>query len=185
MHAWRNHGHESRMYGEIMMASRVCTRIFARVEGRYAKLLLMPSCFAKLLEAIFSCFAKIRWMPSWDNHQNHMLALSVDMISSDGLCYNKRLKPRFSCISHVQLDFPFKTMACLFKLHSSNPFALLYIKNNKNNGSLIHHSKFSPPFKWISCYFHVSILVCFGLDVGCISFKLGMVLSLDVMIILL
>jgi hypothetical protein len=35
------------MHGEIR------TRIFARLEGRYAKLLLIPSCFAKLLEAIF------------------------------------------------------------------------------------------------------------------------------------
>jgi hypothetical protein len=25
----------------------------------------LPSCFAKLLEANFSCFAKIIWMPSW------------------------------------------------------------------------------------------------------------------------
>jgi hypothetical protein len=48
------------MHGEIAMASRVCACIFARAEGRYVKLLLMPSCFAKLLEAIFSCFAKIR-----------------------------------------------------------------------------------------------------------------------------
>jgi hypothetical protein len=48
------------MHGKIAMASRVRTRIFARAEGRYAKLLLMPSYFAKLLEAIFCCFAKIR-----------------------------------------------------------------------------------------------------------------------------
>ena len=48
-----------------------------------------------------------------------MLALPVGMISSDGPCYEKRLKPRFSSISPVQLDFPFKAMACLFKLHSS------------------------------------------------------------------
>jgi hypothetical protein len=54
----------SHMHGEIAMPSRVGTRIFARAEGRYAKLLLMPSCFAKLLEAIFSCFAKIRWISS-------------------------------------------------------------------------------------------------------------------------
>jgi hypothetical protein len=33
-------------------------RIYARAEGRDAKLLLMSSCFAKLLEANFSCFAK-------------------------------------------------------------------------------------------------------------------------------
>jgi hypothetical protein len=24
----------------------------------------MPSCFGKLLEVIFACFAKIKWMPS-------------------------------------------------------------------------------------------------------------------------
>jgi hypothetical protein len=63
MHAWRNRGQESRMHGEITMTSQVRARIFARAEGRYAKLLLM-SCFAKLLETIFSCFAKFRWMPS-------------------------------------------------------------------------------------------------------------------------
>jgi hypothetical protein len=57
------------MHGEITMASRVR----ARAEGRYVKLLLMPSCFvklllmpscfAKLLEAIFSSFAKISVTP--------------------------------------------------------------------------------------------------------------------------
>jgi hypothetical protein len=48
------------MHGKIAMASRVRVCIFARAEVKYAKLLLMLSCFAKLLEAIFSCFAKIR-----------------------------------------------------------------------------------------------------------------------------
>jgi hypothetical protein len=47
------------MHGEIAMASRVRARIFARAEGRYAKLLLMPSCFAKLLEAIFLVLPKL------------------------------------------------------------------------------------------------------------------------------
>jgi hypothetical protein len=31
----------------------------------HPKLLLMPSCFNKLLEIIFSYFAKIKWMPSY------------------------------------------------------------------------------------------------------------------------
>jgi hypothetical protein len=39
-------------------------RGYARTERRDAKLLLMSSCFAKLLEANFSCFDKIRWMSS-------------------------------------------------------------------------------------------------------------------------
>jgi hypothetical protein len=37
---------------------------YARAEGRDVKLLSMPSCFAKLLEANFSCFDKIKRMPS-------------------------------------------------------------------------------------------------------------------------
>jgi hypothetical protein len=31
----------------------------------FAKFLFLPSWFAKLSEADFSCFAKIIWMPSW------------------------------------------------------------------------------------------------------------------------
>jgi hypothetical protein len=65
------------MHGEIVMASRVFPHIFARAEGRYAKLLLMLSCFAKLLEAIFSCFAKIRWMPSCDSKLLEMLLFCI------------------------------------------------------------------------------------------------------------
>ena len=50
---------------------------YTRVEGRFAKLLLMPSYFAKLLEAIFSCFVKIIWMPSWDSKLLEMLLVSA------------------------------------------------------------------------------------------------------------
>jgi hypothetical protein len=35
-----------------------------RGEVSFAKFLFLPSWFAKLLEANFSCFAKIIWMPS-------------------------------------------------------------------------------------------------------------------------
>jgi hypothetical protein len=46
-----------------MDASGIHTHIYVRTEGRDAKLLLMPNCFAKLLEAKLSYFAKIKWMP--------------------------------------------------------------------------------------------------------------------------
>jgi hypothetical protein len=47
------------------MATTIRARIYARGEVSFAKFLFLPSCFAKLLEANFSCFAKIIWMPSW------------------------------------------------------------------------------------------------------------------------
>jgi hypothetical protein len=39
--------------------------IYTRGEVSFAKFLLLPSRFTKPLEANFSCFVKIRWMPSW------------------------------------------------------------------------------------------------------------------------
>jgi hypothetical protein len=45
-------------------APLIRARIYAHAEGRDDKLLLMPSCFAKLLQANFSCFDKIRWIYS-------------------------------------------------------------------------------------------------------------------------
>jgi hypothetical protein len=33
--------------------------------GEFCQVSILPSWFAKLLEANFSCFAKIIWMPSW------------------------------------------------------------------------------------------------------------------------
>ena len=41
------------------MPSRIRARIFALAERRFAKLLLMPSCFTKLLEAIFFILPKL------------------------------------------------------------------------------------------------------------------------------
>jgi hypothetical protein len=46
------------------MATTICARIYARGEVSFAKFLFLPSWFAKLLEAIFSRFAKIRWIPN-------------------------------------------------------------------------------------------------------------------------
>jgi hypothetical protein len=46
------------------MSTTIRARIYARGEMCFAKLLFLPSLFAKLLEAIFSRFAKIKWMPS-------------------------------------------------------------------------------------------------------------------------
>jgi hypothetical protein len=43
------------------MATTIRARIYARGEVGFAKFLFLPSWFAKLLEANFSCFAKIRW----------------------------------------------------------------------------------------------------------------------------
>jgi hypothetical protein len=40
--------------------NEIAARIFPRGGGKDGNLLLMPSCFANLLEAIFSCFAKNR-----------------------------------------------------------------------------------------------------------------------------
>ena len=57
-----------------------------------------------------------------------MLALPVGMISVDGPRYVKRLKPRFSCIFLIQLDFPFQTHSMFILLHSSTQFALHCIK---------------------------------------------------------
>jgi hypothetical protein len=51
-------------YREMTMATTIRTRIYARGEMSFAKFLFLPSWFAKLLEADFSCFAKIRWMLS-------------------------------------------------------------------------------------------------------------------------
>jgi hypothetical protein len=45
---------------QTTMATWMRVRKFARAEDGYAKLLLMQSCFTKLLEDDFSCFAKIR-----------------------------------------------------------------------------------------------------------------------------
>ena len=64
------------------MPSRIRARIFARAEGRFAKLLLMSSCFAKLLEAIFSYFAKIIWMSSWDSKLFEMLLCHGNLTES-------------------------------------------------------------------------------------------------------
>ena len=50
--------------GKNAMASGVGARIFTRAEGRYAKLLFLPSLFAKLLVSFFSYFPKNRCMPS-------------------------------------------------------------------------------------------------------------------------
>jgi hypothetical protein len=41
-------------------ATTIRARIYARGEVSFAKFLFLPSWFAKLLEAIFSCFAKTR-----------------------------------------------------------------------------------------------------------------------------
>jgi hypothetical protein len=46
------------------MATTIRARIYARGEMSFAKFLLLPSWFAKLLEPNFSRFAKIRQMPS-------------------------------------------------------------------------------------------------------------------------
>jgi hypothetical protein len=47
-------------YRETPMATTIHARIYARGEVSFAEFLFLPSWFAKLLEAIFSCFAKIR-----------------------------------------------------------------------------------------------------------------------------
>jgi hypothetical protein len=47
------------------MATTIRTRIYMREDVSFVKFLFLPSWFAKLLEVIFSCFAKIRWMLSW------------------------------------------------------------------------------------------------------------------------
>jgi hypothetical protein len=46
------------------MATTIHARIYARGVGSFVKFLFLPSWFVKLLETNFSCFAKIRWMPS-------------------------------------------------------------------------------------------------------------------------
>jgi hypothetical protein len=46
------------------MATTIRARIYARVEVSFAKFLFLSSWFDKLLQDIFSRFAKIRWMPS-------------------------------------------------------------------------------------------------------------------------
>jgi hypothetical protein len=51
-------------YRKTTMATMIRTRKYARGEVSFAKFLFLQSWFAKLLEATFSCFAKIRWMPS-------------------------------------------------------------------------------------------------------------------------
>jgi hypothetical protein len=51
-------------YRETTMATTIRARIYARGEVSFAKFLFFPSWFDKLLEINFSCFAKIRWMPS-------------------------------------------------------------------------------------------------------------------------
>jgi hypothetical protein len=40
------------------------TRIYARGEVSFVMFIFLPSWFAKLLEANFSHFAKIKWIPS-------------------------------------------------------------------------------------------------------------------------
>jgi hypothetical protein len=42
-----------------MMATTIRARIYTRGEVSFAKFLFLPSWFAKLLETIFSCFAKL------------------------------------------------------------------------------------------------------------------------------
>jgi hypothetical protein len=49
---------------EFAMASEHTARKYARAEPVDAKLLTLPSSFAKLLEENFSCFAKNREMAS-------------------------------------------------------------------------------------------------------------------------
>jgi hypothetical protein len=46
------------------METTIRARIYACGEVSFAKFLFLPSWFAKLLEGIFSRFAKLRWMPS-------------------------------------------------------------------------------------------------------------------------
>jgi hypothetical protein len=46
------------------MATTIRARIYASGEVGFAKFLFLPNWFAKLLEANFSRFAKIRWMPN-------------------------------------------------------------------------------------------------------------------------
>jgi hypothetical protein len=46
------------------MATTVRARIYMHGKVSFAKFLFLPSWFAKLLENNFSCFAKIKWMPS-------------------------------------------------------------------------------------------------------------------------
>jgi hypothetical protein len=46
---------------ETTMATTIHARIYAHGEVSFAKFLFLPSWFAELLEAIFSCFAKIIW----------------------------------------------------------------------------------------------------------------------------
>jgi hypothetical protein len=46
------------------MATTTPVRIYTRGEVSFAEFLFLPSWFAKLFEANFSYFAKIRWMPS-------------------------------------------------------------------------------------------------------------------------
>ena len=46
------------------MRSRIRARKYARMDGRNAKSLKMPTLFPKLLETKFSCFAKFSRMPT-------------------------------------------------------------------------------------------------------------------------
>jgi hypothetical protein len=46
------------------MATTIRARMCARGEVGFAKFLFLPSCFAKLLAANLSHFAKIRWVSS-------------------------------------------------------------------------------------------------------------------------
>jgi hypothetical protein len=46
---------------ETTMATTIRARIYAHGEVSFAKFLFLPSWFAELLEANFSCFAKIIW----------------------------------------------------------------------------------------------------------------------------
>jgi hypothetical protein len=46
------------------MATTIRARIYARGEVSFVKFLFLSIWFAKLSEANFSCFAKIIWMPS-------------------------------------------------------------------------------------------------------------------------
>jgi hypothetical protein len=47
------------------MTTTIGARIYVRREVSFVKFLFLLSWFAKLLEANFSYFAKIRWMSSW------------------------------------------------------------------------------------------------------------------------
>jgi hypothetical protein len=64
-------------YRETTIETMIRTRIYVRGEVSFVKFLFLPSLFVKLLHAIFSCFAKIRWMSSWFAKLLELLAAST------------------------------------------------------------------------------------------------------------